>query len=101
MADEIRIRVAKHERVLVTTITKHMAEDLTEHLLDEGFKVNYMHSDTATLDRIDIIRALRTGHQMWSLSRLDMETLSYARNKPRNIPISSLSRRCFMWDKRY
>lgn len=61
LADEIRMRVAKHERVLVTTLTKHMAEDLTEHLLDEGFKVNYMHSDTATLDRIDIIRALRTG----------------------------------------
>ena len=61
MADEIRTRVTKHERVLVTTLTKHMAEDLTEHLLDEGFKVNYMHSDTATLDRIDIIRALRTG----------------------------------------
>ena len=61
LADEIRTRVAKHERVLVTTLTKHMAEDLTEHLLDEGFKVNYMHSDTATLDRIDIIRSLRTG----------------------------------------
>ena len=58
---EIRERVARHERVLVTTLTKRMAEDLTDHLLDEGLKVNYMHSDTATLDRVDIIRDLRTG----------------------------------------
>lgn len=55
------MRVKRRERVLVTTLTKRMAEDLTDHLLDEGFKVNYMHSDTATLDRIDIIRDLRTG----------------------------------------
>ena len=61
LTEEIRARVAKHERVLVTTLTKRMAEDLTDHLLDEGFKVNYMHSDTATLDRVDIIRDLRTG----------------------------------------
>ena len=58
---EIRERTAKGERVLVTTLTKRMAEDLTEHLLDEGVKVNYMHSDTATLDRVGIIRDLRTG----------------------------------------
>ena len=61
LTEEIRARVAKHERVLVTTLTKRMAEDLTDHLLDEGLKVNYMHSDTATLDRVDIIRDLRTG----------------------------------------
>ena len=61
LTEEIRARVAKHERVLVTTLTKRMAEDLTDHLLDGGFKVNYMHSDTATLDRVDIIRDLRTG----------------------------------------
>ena len=61
LTEEIRARVARHERVLVTTLTKRMAEDLTDHLLDEGFKVNYMHSDTATLDRVDIIRDLRTG----------------------------------------
>ena len=61
LTEEIRERVAKRERVLVTTLTKRMAEDLTDHLLDEGFKVNYMHSDTATLDRVDIIRDLRTG----------------------------------------
>lgn len=58
---EIKTRVAKKERVLVTTLTKRMAEDLTDHLLDEGVRVNYMHSDTATLDRVDIIRDLRLG----------------------------------------
>lgn len=61
LTEEIRARVKRRERVLVTTLTKRMAEDLTDHLLDEGFKVNYMHSDTATLDRVDIIRDLRTG----------------------------------------
>ena len=61
LLDEIKVRVARKERVLVTTLTKRMAEDLTDHLLDEGIRVNYMHSDTATLDRIDIIRDLRLG----------------------------------------
>lgn len=61
LIDEIKVRVEKHERVLVTTLTKRMAEDLTDHLLDAGIKVNYMHSDTATLDRVDIIRDLREG----------------------------------------
>lgn len=58
---EIKERIERKERVLVTTLTKRMAEDLTDHLLDQGLKVNYMHSDTATLDRVDIIRDLRTG----------------------------------------
>lgn len=61
LLDEIRERTARRERVLVTTLTKRMAEDLTDHLLDAGVKVNYMHSDTATLDRIEIIRDLRLG----------------------------------------
>ncbi|MGN0075510.1 MAG: excinuclease ABC subunit UvrB [Parafannyhessea sp.] len=61
LLDEIKVRVARKERVLVTTLTKRMAEDLTDHLLDEGIRVNYMHSDTATLDRVDIIRDLRLG----------------------------------------
>ena len=61
LIDEIKKRVAVHERVLVTTLTKRMAEDLTDHLLDEGIRVNYMHSDTATLDRVEIIRTLREG----------------------------------------
>ena len=61
LIDEIKATVAKKERVLVTTLTKRMAEDLTDHLLDEGVRVNYMHSDTATLDRVEIIRDLREG----------------------------------------
>lgn len=61
LLEEIRERVARRERVLVTTLTKRMAEDLTDHLLDANVRVNYMHSDTATLDRIAIIRDLRLG----------------------------------------
>ena len=61
LISEIKERTARKERVLVTTLTKRMAEDLTDHLLDEGIRVNYMHSDTATLERVDIIRDLRTG----------------------------------------
>ena len=61
LIEEIKARVAKKERVLVTTLTKRMAEDLTDHLLDEGIRVNYMHSDTATLERVEIIRDLREG----------------------------------------
>ncbi len=61
LIDEINTRVAKHERVLVTTLTKRMAEDLTDHLLDAGIHVNYMHSDTATMDRVEILRSLRQG----------------------------------------
>ena len=58
---EIRERVAKHQRVLVTTLTKRMAEDLTEYLEELGVKVQYLHSDVDTLDRIDILRDLRLG----------------------------------------
>ena len=61
LLSEITLTVKKEERVLVTTLTKRMAEDLTDHLLDEGIRVNYMHSDTATLDRVEIIRDLREG----------------------------------------
>lgn len=61
LIDEINAHVAKHERVLVTTLTKRMAEDLTDHLLDAGIRVNYMHSDTATMDRVEILRSLRQG----------------------------------------
>ena len=61
LISEVKERVVKKERVLVTTLTKRMAEDLTDHLLDEGIKVNYMHSDTATLDRVAIIKELRQG----------------------------------------
>jgi excinuclease ABC subunit B len=58
---EIRERVALRERVLVTTLTKRMAEDLTEYYADLGVKVRYLHSDVDTLDRVEILRALRQG----------------------------------------
>ena len=58
---EIRPRVAKGERVLVTTLTKRMAEDLTEYYQDLGLKVRYLHSDITTLERMEIIRDLRLG----------------------------------------
>ncbi|MBY4798303.1 excinuclease ABC subunit UvrB [Collinsella sp. AGMB00827] len=61
LLDEVRERAARGERVLITTLTKRMAEDLTDHMLDAGIKVNYMHSDTATLDRVEILRDLRQG----------------------------------------
>lgn len=61
LISEIVERTARHERVLVTTLTKAMAEDLTEHLLDEGVKTNYLHSDVATLDRVETLRSLREG----------------------------------------
>ena len=58
---EIRARVAKGERVLVTTLTKRMSEDLTEYYQDLGLKVRYLHSDITTLERMEIIRDLRLG----------------------------------------
>ncbi len=58
---EIRQRVARGERVLVTTLTKRMAEDLTEYYQDLGLKVRYLHSDITTLERMEIIRDLRLG----------------------------------------
>ncbi len=58
---ECRNTAAKNERVLVTTLTKKMAEDLTEYLADNGVKVRYLHSDVDTLERIEIIRDLRLG----------------------------------------
>ncbi|MGZ3539240.1 MAG: excinuclease ABC subunit UvrB [Thermodesulfobacteriota bacterium] len=58
---EIQERVKKRERVLVTTLTKRMAEDLTEYYLDLGIRVKYLHSDIDTLDRIEILRDLRLG----------------------------------------
>ena len=61
LLEQIRIRVEKQERVLVTTLTKKMAEDLTEYLKSLDIKVNYMHSDTKALERMEIIRKLRLG----------------------------------------
>ena len=58
---EIRERVNQEERVLVTTLTKRMAEDLTEYYHELGIKVRYLHAEIATLERIEIIRDLRLG----------------------------------------
>jgi excinuclease ABC subunit B len=61
LINEIRIRAKKGERVLVTTLTKRMSEDLTDYLEGIGIRVKYMHSEVESLDRIDIIRGLRLG----------------------------------------
>ncbi|TOF12834.1 excinuclease ABC subunit UvrB [Vibrio parahaemolyticus] len=61
LLSEIRIRVAKEERVLVTTLTKRMAEDLTEYLHEHDVRVRYLHSDIDTVERVEIIRDLRLG----------------------------------------
>jgi len=61
LLEEIRVRQQRGERVLVTTLTKRMAEDLTEYYADLGIRVRYLHSDISTLERMDIIRDLRTG----------------------------------------
>jgi excinuclease ABC subunit B len=61
LINEIRIRAEKHERVLVTTLTKKMAEDLTDYLVEMGIRVRYLHSEVDTLQRIEILRDLRLG----------------------------------------
>jgi excinuclease ABC subunit B len=58
---EIRVRVEKNERVLITTLTKRMAEQLTDYLTDNGVKVRYLHSDVDTVERVEILRDLRLG----------------------------------------
>ncbi|MDK8476527.1 MULTISPECIES: excinuclease ABC subunit UvrB [unclassified Corynebacterium] len=61
LIDEVRGRIASQERVLVTTLTKRMAEDLTDYLLEQGIKVRYLHSDIDTLQRVELLRQLRQG----------------------------------------
>ncbi|HZU76978.1 MAG TPA: excinuclease ABC subunit UvrB [Dehalococcoidia bacterium] len=61
LMDEIKVRVDRGERVLVTTLTKKMAEDLTDYLAEMGIKTNYLHSEVNTLDRVEILRDLRLG----------------------------------------
>lgn len=61
LLDEIRVRTDRDERVLVTTLTKRMAEDLTEYLTEHGVKVQYLHSDVDTLRRVELLRELRMG----------------------------------------
>ena len=61
LISEINLRVKRHERVLVTTLTKRMAEDLTDYLGEHGVRVRYLHSDVDTIERVEIIRDLRLG----------------------------------------
>src|SRR5262245_10507325 len=61
LLQEIRQRIERNERVLVTTLTKKMAEDLTDYLQEVGIRVRYIHSDVETIERVEIIRALRRG----------------------------------------
>ncbi len=61
LVDEIRLRIERNERTLVTTLTKRMAEDLTDHMKGLGLQVRYMHSDVAAIERMEIIRDLRLG----------------------------------------
>src|SRR5438477_2388591 len=61
LLQEIRTRAAKNERVLVTTLTKRMAEDLTEYYQELGVRVRYLHTDIDTLERVEILRDLRRG----------------------------------------
>ena len=88
LMDEVRKRVEKNERVLVTTLTKKMAEDLTDFLLENGLKVRYLHSEIETLERIAILRDLRNGefdvlvgHQ--SAARRARSARGLARRHPR------------------
>lgn len=61
LLNEITVRVDRNERILVTTLTKKMAEDLTDYLLERGIKVQYLHSDVDTLRRVELLRELRMG----------------------------------------
>ncbi|WCZ32431.1 excinuclease ABC subunit UvrB [Corynebacterium massiliense] len=61
LIDQVRERTEKNERVLVTTLTKRMAEDLTDYLMENGIKVRYLHSDIDTLQRVELLRQLRQG----------------------------------------
>src|SRR3954464_6931275 len=61
LLNEIRVREARHERVLVTTLTKRMSEDLTDYLQQAGVRVRYLHSDIDAIERMEILRGLRLG----------------------------------------
>ena len=78
--DEAKERAARNERVLITTLTKKMAEDLTDHLLDQGVKARYMHSDIATLERTEILRDLRRGEFDVLVAIMDADKEGYLRN---------------------
>jgi len=61
LVEQIKLRVKRHQRVLITTLTKRLSEDLTDYLQDEGLKVQYLHSEIDTFDRLEILRDLRLG----------------------------------------
>lgn len=61
LMEEVRVQAKKNQRVLVTTLTKRMAEDLTDYLYKAGIRIRYLHSDIGAIERVEIIRALRTG----------------------------------------
>ena len=61
LLEQVRLRAAKKERILVTTLTKRTAEDLTDYLRDIGVRVRYLHSDIDAIERVDILRSLRKG----------------------------------------
>ncbi|GIR34848.1 MAG: hypothetical protein CM15mP49_02330 [Actinomycetota bacterium] len=61
MIELIKLRIEQDERVLVTTLTKKMSEDLSDYLLEIGIRVRYLHSDIDTIERIEILRDLRLG----------------------------------------
>ena len=65
LVEEVRLRVEKKQRVLVTTLTKKMAEDLTDYMRELGIKVRYLHSEINALERMDILRDLRLGYLMY------------------------------------
>ncbi len=61
LENEIKLRIERNQRVLVTTLTKRMSEELTNYLIENGYKVQYLHSDVETIERVEILKALRMG----------------------------------------
>ena len=74
LMEEIQLRIEKEERVLVTTLTKRMAEELTEYLLNNNVRCNYIHSDVDTLERVKIMDDLRQGVYVPSVIDPDSRT---------------------------
>ena len=92
---EIKERVVADERTLVTTLTKRMAEDLTDYLFEQGIRVRYLHSDIATLERVEILRDLRAGQfDVLVCHKLDRFSRSLATSV---IPLTMEARRSTLW----
>ena len=81
---EIKLRLAVQERILVTVLTKRLAEDLTEYLAENGIRVRYLHSDIDTVERVEIIRDLRLGEfdVLVGINLLRTRRASCARSAP-------------------